>query len=121
MTQMTLTKTRLTNGIWEGALTGAGDTEPQLQAKYQGEAVPGLRLHRDAAHDVWRVELPIPVTLISDGLQTFIIQDGQGQTLASFALLAGDALSDDIRTEMDLLRQELDLLKKAFRQHCQNS
>jgi hypothetical protein len=38
--------------------------------------------------------------------------------LASFAFLAGDALSEDIRAEMDLLRDELDMLKRAFRRHC---
>jgi len=121
MTQMTLTKTRLTGGIWEGELTGAGSAEPQLNVSHQGVAVPGLRLEHDAARDAWRVTVPIPANLISDGVQTFVINDAQGQNLASFTLLAGDALAEDIRAEMDLLRQELDLLKSAFRQHCQDS
>ena len=38
--------------------------------------------------------------------------------LDSFALMSGDALSYDIRAEMTLLREELDMLKRAFRRHC---
>jgi hypothetical protein len=121
MTQMTLTKTRLANGIWQGELTGAGETEPQLRVTHQGEAVPGLNLEHDNALNTWYVSVPIPAAVISDGLQTFVISDDQGQTLASFALLAGDALAEDLRAEMDLLRSELDLLKKAFRLHCQDT
>ena len=33
----------------------------------------------------------------------------------SITLLAGDAMSEDVRAEIDLLRAELDLLKRAFR------
>lgn len=121
MKQMTLTKTQLSGGIWEGELTGAGTAEPQLQVSHQGTTVPGLQLEHNAARGIWRVTVPIPANLINDGVQTFTISDTQGQNLASFALLAGDALADDIRAEMDLLRQELDLLKRAFRQHCQDS
>ena len=33
-------------------------------------------------------------------------------------LVAGDALAYDLRTEIALLREELDLLKRAFRRHC---
>ena len=60
-----------------------------------------------------------PGRLLSDGVQTFLISDPDtGEKLASFAVLAGDALGDDIRAEMDLLRAELDMLKRAFRRHC---
>lgn len=118
---MTLTKTRLGNGIWEGELTGAGDTEPQLQVTHQGAIINGLGLEQDQVRNAWRVTFTIPAEFISDGVQTFIIGTPDGTTLASIALLAGDALAEDIRAEMNLMRDELDMLKKAFRQHCQNS
>jgi len=52
-------------------------------------------------------------------VQTFLIRDRKtGDTLNSFALLSGDALSYDIRAEVILLREELDMLKRAFRRHC---
>ncbi len=121
MTQMTLTKTGLANGTWTGTLSGAGDDTPNLQVTLQGQIVDGLQFRQDHAASVWQVEFAIPATLINDGMQTFVISDAQGQTLGSFAVVAGDALAEDIRAEMDLLRNELDLLKSAFRQHCQNS
>lgn len=121
MTKMTLTKTGLTGGTWHGTLTGAGDEQPRLEVTHLGQAIEGLQLTQDTTGDAWTVKIPIPAHLINDGLQTFVISDAQGQTLNSFAFLAGDALADDIRAEVDLLRSELDLLKKAFRQHCQDS
>ena len=41
-----------------------------------------------------------------------------GDTLDSISIITGEVLSDDIRAEMNLLRAELDMLKKAFRRHC---
>ena len=58
------------------------------------------------------------LALIADGVQTFLIRDhATGETLESFAVIAGEALSHDIRAEMTLLREELDMLKRAFRRH----
>ena len=51
--------------------------------------------------------------------ENFIISDEKtGMMLNSFALLFGEVLAEDIRAEMGLLREELDLLKSAFRRHC---
>ena len=116
---MELTKTSLTNGIWEGTLTGPSDS-PQLQVTHQGTPVDGLTVTPDGA-DTWRISFTIPAALISDGIQSFIISNGTGQTLHSIDILAGDALAEDIRAEVNLLRDELNMLKKAFRQHCQDS
>ncbi|WP_394180480.1 hypothetical protein [Yoonia maritima] len=120
MTTYTLTKTRLVAGIWEGSLTGAGTEQPDLRVTHHGEPVEGLRTDYDAAEKKWRVEFPVPAHLISDGVQTFVISDDQGNTLDSFSLLSGEALAEDIRAEVDLLRSELDMLKQAFRHHCSN-
>jgi len=121
MTALTLTKTRLTAGVWEGELTGSGAKEPDLNVTHLGASVEGVELAYEAAYDLWRVRVPVPSHLISDGVQTFLISDAQGKTLTSFALLSGEALAEDIRAEVDLLRAELDLLKRAFRRHCRES
>ncbi len=118
MTKMTLTKTRLFAGVWEGELTGAGADQPDLQVTHLGETIDGVTLTHDADQDIWHVSIPIPARLISDGVQTFIISDGQGNVLDSFMLLSGEALAEDIRAEVALLRNELDMLKQSFRRHC---
>lgn len=119
MTMLTLTKTRLIAGVWEGELRGAGDTPPALQVLHEGEIVAGLESQHNPQANCWHIRVPVPAHLISDGIQTFIISDTQGHTLARFALLSGEALGEDIRAEVALLRAELDLLKSAFRNHCQ--
>ena len=68
------------------------------------------------------VRVPIPAVLLSDGVQTVILSDAAtGERLSSFAILAGDALSEDIRAEVDLIRAELDMLKSAFRRQFAGS
>lgn len=116
MSQMNLTKTSLTAGVWQGVLQGGGDA-PRLTVTHLAEVLDPPELTADG--DVWHVSIAIPADRISDGVQTFVIADADtGSELGSFALAVGDALAQDIRAEVDLLRAELDLLKKAFRRHC---
>lgn len=119
MAEMTLTKTSLTNGVWKGTLAGASNS-PDLQVTHQGAHVDGLTITPDGAA-TWRISIAIPAALISDGMQSLIISDTGGRILHTIDILAGDALDEDIRAEVNLLRDELDMLKKAFRQHCQDS
>ena len=71
---------------------------------------PGLR---------WLVQVPVPLEAVGDGVQTFLIVDATiDEVLESFTLISGEALGDDIRAEVELLRAELDMLKRAFRRHC---
>ncbi len=121
MSELTLTKTRLFEGVWEGMLiVESGDTtQPEIEVTHLQEAISGVEVTalKEEAH--WAVRVPIPAELIADGVQTFLIRDKRtGVTLDSFALMSGDALSYDIRAEIVLLREELDMLKRAFRRHC---
>lgn len=109
----TLTKTRLQEGIWEGWMTGASEAT-EIEATHLGRSLEGVELipGEGGVH----VRVPIPADLLSDGLQTVLLTDRvSGRLLASFAILAGDALAEDIRAEVDLMRAELDLLKRALR------
>ena len=117
MTQLILTKTTLAAGVWQGELSGVGDTPPELIATHLGEPVEGLEVEQ--AKDAWHVRFTLPADRIADGVQTFVIAEAAtGKVLNSFAVMVGEALGDDIRAEMDLLRAELDMLKRAFRRHC---
>ena len=67
----------------------------------------------------WLVRVPVPVELLSEGVQTFLIRDAAtGEKLQHFTIITGVAMEDDLRAEVDLLRAELDMLKRAFRRHC---
>ncbi|PKQ12566.1 MAG: hypothetical protein CVT70_07830 [Alphaproteobacteria bacterium HGW-Alphaproteobacteria-1] len=118
MSELKLVKTRLFEGVWEGVLSGEVMGAPEIEVTHLQTTVPGVEVIARPEGD-WVVRVPVPAEKIADGVQTFVIRDRRsGDTLDSFTLLAGDALSFDIRAEMALLREELDLLKRAFRRHC---
>ncbi len=119
MADLILTKTRIRAGVWEGVLTGAG-AAPAVQVILQDTVLDGITLTpvegRAGEH---AVRVPIPSDVLSEGVQTFILRDQvSGEKLGHFTVITGVALEDDIRAEIDLLRAELDMLKRAFRRHC---
>lgn len=117
MARLTLTKTSLTAGVWQGLLTGDAATVPVLTVTHLNTALTGVEVA--PADGGWQVRVAIPGNLIADGVQSFVISAAAtGDVLASFAVVAGDALALDLRAEIDLLRAELDMLKRAFRRHC---
>lgn len=120
MTSLILTKTKMRQGIWEGLLTGAPkDTPPKLDVVHQGTQVPDVTVNALDTGEGFAVCVPIPQEAIADGMQTILISDATSdERLASITLMAGEALGDDLRVEVDLLRAELDMLKRAFRRHC---
>lgn len=121
MTDMTLEKTRLTGGVWEGIITLHRDNglPPILRITHFDTPLEDFELKAAETTGQWHLRIPIPPELITEGVQTFVIADrDSGEALGSFALLAGDAMAEDIRAEMDMLRAELDMLKRAFRRHC---
>lgn len=116
-----LTKLRLAEGVWTGALKyhGRADWRPQIEVTHFDTQLSGVEIEEDRVEEHWIVRIPLPVEVIADGVQTFVIRDASStDPLASFSIVAGDALAEDIRSEMSLLRAELDMLKKAFRRHC---
>lgn len=119
MSEMKLVKTRLREGVWEGVLSGVSG-QPLLEVMHLGKSVAGLSVADvPGSKSTWAVRIPVPTELLSDGVQTFVICDAvSGERLESFAIITGVPMEDDIRAEIDLLRAELDMLKRAFRRHC---
>ena len=113
-----LTKTRIRGGIWEGVLSGT--ERPALEARHLEAVLPGVTV--TAIPDrpgEWAVRVPVPAQVLSEGVQTFLIRDKEsGETLSHFTIITGVPMEDDLRAEVDLLRAELDMLKRAFRRHC---
>ncbi|MEN8891492.1 hypothetical protein [Planktotalea arctica] len=121
MSAFELSKTRLFEGVWEGILTAVDKEagQPDLGVTHLEKPLGELHLKETDKPNQWALRVPIPVELIGDGAQTFLIFDKDtGETLDSFTIIAGDAVTDDIRAEVALLRAELDMLKRAFRRHC---
>ena len=119
MIESQLTKTRIRAGVWEGVLNGR-ETEPLLEVVLLEKPLPGLKVAAVPGRPGdWAVQVPIPADALCNGVQTFLIRDKTtGETLAHFTIITGVAMEDDMRAEIDLLRSELDMLKRAFRRHC---
>jgi hypothetical protein len=124
MSELQVTKIRMRDGAWEGTVKGAGKgagtpgARPDIGVRYLDRPVAGIELHEDREAGHWTLRIPIPPEAIGDGVQTFVIHDANNEKLADFTLIAGEAVADDLRTEVELLRAELDMLKRAFRRHC---
>lgn len=124
MSGFTLTKTRFRDGVWEGLLiAGPGnDRPPEVVASLEERPVHGVIVADTAEQGRWVVEVPVPVEALGDGVRTVLIRDSRDdELLDSFTVIAGEALDEDIRAEVALLRAELDLLKRSFRKHCRET
>jgi len=119
MAEMELTKTRIQAGVWEGVLTGA-EVVPDIEVQHLAKPVAGASVREDPdTAGQYFVRVPIPVEFLSEGVQTFVITNkANEERLAAFTIVTGQPLDDDFRAEVDLIRAELDMLKRAFRRHC---
>lgn len=119
MPGMTLTRMRLANGVWEGLLSGRAKNPPKLRLRHRDALLGEPETSAWETGGGWLVRFRLPLDRLSDGVQTFVIENAEtGEPLAHETVIAGDEASDDLRAEIDLLKAELDLLKRAFRHHC---
>ena len=121
MSQFDLTKIGLSNGVWAGLLTRVSpdDAPPAIEVMHRDQPVPDVTVAPGSEADIWHLNVPVPTYAIAEGVHSFTITDARdGTQLGHFTLMAGEAMTDDIRAEIDLLRAELDMLKRAFRRHC---
>jgi len=109
-----LVQTRIAGGTWHGILQ-AGDSPPRIDLLRAGEVLGRARLAAAGAGH-WAVAADIPAGCLHDGVQTFVLADAEtGARLCAFSLVAGLPVGDDIRGEIDLLRAEVEMLKRALR------
>ncbi|MBL4627210.1 MAG: hypothetical protein JKY00_04115 [Roseicyclus sp.] len=113
-----LVRTALQAGRYQGVLTGAGQTE--IEALHKGRIVGVAQVTPHTSEvGAMQVTLELPADVLSDGVQVVGLRStATGEVLDRITLMAGSALDEDIRSEISLLRDELEMLKRAFRRHC---
>ncbi|MBT8153286.1 hypothetical protein KMP13_05150 [Epibacterium ulvae] len=124
MTDLTLSKTRFRNGLWEGRIEGKPTYggRPMVEVRLFDTVLEDISLTEGERANVWNLSIRVPVHAVCEGVQTFVIFDTMDEVkLGEFTLIGGDPASDDIRAEIELLRAELDMLKRAFRRHCRDT
>lgn len=123
----TLTRLRIENGVYEGILRAA---EPDdIEAVHNGKVIAVATPEVDsgagnggALSGQHNVRVSLPSSVLSDGVQVIALRlAGSGTVLDRITLMAGSALDEDLRAEIGLLRDELELLKQAFRRHVNDS
>lgn len=91
---------------------------PKVQAMLQGTMVEGVTLAPNGL-DQWQATVPIPKRAICDGASTLVLVEAETQkTLADLTLVAGTPADRNLQATVTLLRAEVDMLKRAFRDHC---
>ena len=53
MSTLTLTKTKLREGLWEGLITQSADAIPQIEVLHQGRQIDGVALTREDPKGAW--------------------------------------------------------------------
>ena len=118
MAGATLTRVRLAGGVWEGWLTGRAEP-PRLRLRHRDELLEEPEARPADRPGAWVVRFRLPPERLSDGAQIFVVEDARtGEALAHETIVAGDDAACDVRAEVEILKAELDLLKRAFRLHC---
>ena len=82
MSELTLTKTRLFEGVWEGALYrqgGSGQT-PKIEVTWQLELGEGVAVEPMEDKTGWTLRGPVPMAASTDGGQTVVSTDAETST-----------------------------------------
>lgn len=118
MTDLTLTRIRIENGIYRGILqVGSANKSFQISAILDGDPIGVLALTPvPNKSQECRLEIELPSNVLNEGVHQIAVVDLATNTiLDSFALILGHPEAEDFRSEVALLRAELELLKKALR------
>lgn len=120
MGSLKLQTTGVKSGTWEGILSGVNPEDvPKLVVTLHDQTVGELEPTPLDGSDDFHVSFAIPAEQLNEGVQTYLfVHPDTKETLAHFSVVAGEVLADDLRAEIDLLRAELDMFKRVFRQHC---
>lgn len=121
MTNYFFTDVQVNSGRWEAVLRAATKSaSPEIMVKHLDIPLPDIKFEEvQSDKNAWHISVGIPIESISDGIQIFrVYVDDMTYHAETFTILTGKPLEDDIRAEVRLLREELDMMKKAFRRHA---
>ncbi|MEM1272476.1 MAG: hypothetical protein AAGF88_01595 [Pseudomonadota bacterium] len=114
---MELKRIALKGGRYEGRLDADGADVPVIELVHQERVVGHAEV--STAEDGLHVTADVPSSVLSDGIQVLALRTASdGTVLDRVTFLMGSGLDGDFRSELALLRDEVELLKRAFRRHC---
>lgn len=119
MTAVNLTRIRLNAGRYEGVLV-ADEAPPVIEALHLERVIGTAEVAPiKGKRGQFTLSFDLPATVLSDGVQVISLRSAENEeVLDRITVLSGDPLEEDLRAELALMREELELLKRAFRRHC---
>lgn len=101
-----------------GSLPAGDEIAVAVELVHCGQVLATAEANLGAAR-TYRAAVALPAGSISDGVQTYTLRLRHApDVLCHFTIIAGAVLNTDLHAELDQLRAEVELLKKAFRRHC---
>lgn len=115
-----LIRVRLQAGRYEGLLICADGAGTGIEAVHEGRVIAAAAITPNEDREgSWRVTIALPPEVIGEGVQVIALRSiATGTILDRITLMAGAPLDEDFRVEIALLRDEVEMLKRAFRRHC---
>ncbi len=118
MSDLTLTDLTIRRGVILARLSGSPHP-PSVALVLEGTALAVAKVSADGAD--WHLSAPLPMDMLSDGARALALVDQDAdQVLASVSVSLGEAYANDLRAEVEILRAELELLKKAVRRQSRS-
>ena len=116
MSGLKVKRKSIRNGRYEGILNGHsnGTKAPIVELRFLGRSVAAAEVSL-AGKGEWTVKVQIPTTAVSEGVQVFALVEAEtGALLDVFAVACGDAANDDLRVQIRMLQEELEMVKSAL-------
>ncbi len=113
-----LTRIGLQGGRYEGVMVSP-ELPPVIEAVHRERVIGTAEVSPAEGDDRFRVVFELPGSVVSDGVQVVSLRSAvDGEVLDRITLMAGSAIEEDVRAELALVRDELEMLKRVFRRHC---
>ena len=82
MSDLTLTKIRFSNGVWEGKLSNTPDTggRPDIQVRLLDQLIDDVTLKEGNNDTEWDLLITVPNHAVADGVHSFVIYDAKADT-----------------------------------------
>ena len=111
---VTLLDHEIHEGVLRLRLRHEGEGPPPASVTHRGLLVEAETLP-EAEAGVWRLTAALPPAAISEGIQTLLVSMPDGTAIGATQLIVGRPADASVEAQLDMVRQELDLLKKVIR------
>ena len=101
-------------GVLRMRLLHHGAGPPPVRVTHRTETL-AADLAPEPEPGIWRLKVQLPPAVVSEGVQTLLVSMPDGTAIGAAQLIVGQPASAAAEAQIDLLRQEVALLKRVVR------